>query len=191
MTAMLSEVGKRGYQETSVQAVLKLASTSRRAFYENFANKGDCFQAAYQAAADDLIDQMLAATRSSTTWHQQLQAALDSLLTFLDREPAIATALFVEVHAAGPQVAVQRIAVMRRLAKLVSPTQLDDGAESGTAVTADGVVGGIDSAIRTRLRDETGWGCRELLPELMYFVVLAFEGPEAAIAELERVGTSD
>ena len=133
---------------------------------------------------------MLEAARARATWKQRFRAALGSLLAFLDRESAIGVALLVEVHAAGPRAARKRIEVMRRLATLANPAAAEDSGDGTSTVTADGLVGGIDSAIRNRLRDQTGWECTELLPELMYFAVLAFEGPEAAVAELERVGAS-
>lgn len=197
--AMLLEAGDRGYDSTSVQRVLERAGTSRRAFYENFANKEECFLAAYRATGGDVIERMSIAASDQREWRLRLRAALDALLSFLDDEPAIAGALFIEVHAAGASAAHARIDLMRRMAALVSPSaatdrnegRLNGGDVGRSSMTADGVVGGIDSAIRNRLRDETGWSCSELLPELMYFAVLAYEGPEAAVAELDRVTSSN
>ena len=41
--AMIEAIATRGYRNTSVKHVIGLAGVSRRAFYEQFANKEDCF----------------------------------------------------------------------------------------------------------------------------------------------------
>src|SRR5262249_58606700 len=132
--------------------------------------KEECFLAAYEATVDDLMGRMKDAARAQPTWQARLSAALGALLDFLDREPTIGVAVLVEVHAAGPRAARRRIDVMRRLATLVGPA--DDGGDGRSTVTADGVVGGVDSASRRRLPDQTGCGGTGPLPELTYLTVL-------------------
>jgi AcrR family transcriptional regulator len=46
---MVESVYQRGYAGTSVAHVIALAGVSRRAFYEQFSNKEDCFLATYDA----------------------------------------------------------------------------------------------------------------------------------------------
>src|SRR5271169_4817733 len=41
--ALIEAVAHDGYQGTSVKQVIELAGVSRRSFYEQFANKEDCF----------------------------------------------------------------------------------------------------------------------------------------------------
>ena len=45
--AMVEAVALRGYERTSVKQVVGLAGVSRRSFYEQFANKQECFLATY------------------------------------------------------------------------------------------------------------------------------------------------
>ena len=47
--AMIEAVARGGYDETSVKQVIGLAGVSRRAFYEQFANKQECFLATFDA----------------------------------------------------------------------------------------------------------------------------------------------
>ena len=44
---MIEAVAERGYSRTTVAHVIGLAGVSRRAFYEQFANKEACFLATY------------------------------------------------------------------------------------------------------------------------------------------------
>jgi len=45
--AMIEAVHERGYPQTTVAHVIALAGVSRRAFYEQFDNKEECFLATY------------------------------------------------------------------------------------------------------------------------------------------------
>src|SRR3982750_1251953 len=45
--AMIEAVARHGYEVTTVADVIALAGGSRRAFYELFANKQDCFLATH------------------------------------------------------------------------------------------------------------------------------------------------
>jgi len=49
--AMVEAVASSGYQETSVKQVVALAGVSRRSFYEQFANKQECFLATFDLIA--------------------------------------------------------------------------------------------------------------------------------------------
>ena len=47
---MLEAVGAEGYERTSVRTVLDRTGVYRQAFYDNFADKDDCYLQAYDAA---------------------------------------------------------------------------------------------------------------------------------------------
>ena len=49
--AMIEAVAENGYERTSVKQVVGLAGVSRRSFYEQFANKQECFLATYDLIA--------------------------------------------------------------------------------------------------------------------------------------------
>ena len=49
--AMIEAVATNGYERTSVKQVVGLAGVSRRSFYEQFANKQECFLATFDVIA--------------------------------------------------------------------------------------------------------------------------------------------
>src|SRR2546428_6728494 len=57
--AMLETVAERGYEGTTVPDVVARARVSRNAFYEHFDDKTDCFIAACDEAAPDMLDRLL------------------------------------------------------------------------------------------------------------------------------------
>ena len=55
LAAMVQAVAEKGYARVAVADVIERAGVSRKTFYEQFANKEDCFLAAYDATVDDLL----------------------------------------------------------------------------------------------------------------------------------------
>src|ERR1700689_1983173 len=56
--AMVEAVASSGYQETSGKQVVALAGVSRRSFYEQFANKEECFLATFDLLAGRGVEQL-------------------------------------------------------------------------------------------------------------------------------------
>jgi len=96
------------------------------------------------------------------------------------------TALVVEARAACPAALVHRDELLDHFAACLDDNvrrELPEGA-TPAAISAAGVVGGIEALLYSRLnREETG-DLVELLPSLMYFAVLPYEGHDAAAEEL-------
>ena len=65
---MLRAASELGYRETNVQDVIERAGVSRPTFYEHFANKEDCFLAAFDTSAERLRDKVDAAAAQG--WRQ-------------------------------------------------------------------------------------------------------------------------
>src|ERR1700722_10630355 len=63
--AMIESVATHGYEETSVRHVIGLAGVSRRAFYEQFTNKEDCFMATFDLIVTRAVKRVNAAYQSS------------------------------------------------------------------------------------------------------------------------------
>ena len=63
IAAMLRAASELGYRDTNVQDVIERAGVSRPTFYEHFANKEDCFLAAFDTTAARLRESVGAAAR--------------------------------------------------------------------------------------------------------------------------------
>jgi AcrR family transcriptional regulator len=183
LESMLRICGESGYGPTTVQDVLERAGTSRRVFYEHYRSKEECFLAAYGAATEQLEARLTEASLPLTGWRERLHAALSSLLAFVDEEPGIARALIIEVHAAGPRALARRMETMGRCARALEAASSGAGNPARSAVSLEGVLGGIEHTVRAHLRAGDA-GASTLLPELMHFAVLSLIGPEAAEQEL-------
>ncbi|HET7121364.1 MAG TPA: TetR family transcriptional regulator [Solirubrobacterales bacterium] len=180
---MLEAVGAEGYERATVQAALDRAGVYRQAFYDSFDGKEDCYLQALDAGSEWVETEMRAASGGAVTWRQQLRGGLAGLLRFLDNEPDIGRALFVEVHAAGPRAVAKRTAAMERAAAQIDRGRAEsDG--SAPAISAEAVVAGILAVLHTRLAAGQTDDFARLLPELMYLAVLPYFGADEAAAEM-------
>jgi AcrR family transcriptional regulator len=186
LAAMLRATAQLGYRELSVQDVLERAGVSRPTFYEHFENKEDCFLAAFDTAATRLRERLEVAGGEGETWREHLRLALEELLRFVTDEPDAAMTLIVDARAACPPALLRRDQLLDHFASCLD-TQVREESPAGTqlsTIAAAGIVGGIEALLYSRLnRGETD-SIESLLPSLMYFAVLPYEGHAAASEEL-------
>jgi len=185
LDGMLEAVGAEGYEQTSVRTVLDRTGAYRQAFYDNFADKDDCYLKAFDAGVERVEALVLAAAASEETWVGALRAGLGALLDFFDAEPDVGRALVVEVHAAGGEALARRTAVMQRIVGFVDQAREEAGeSESPPAIAPEGIVAGIHAVVHSRLSTGAADGFRPLLPEFMYFAVLPYFGAEVASEQM-------
>lgn len=187
IVAMLNAVADLGYLETNVQDVIDRAGVSRPTFYEHFSNKEDCFLAAFDTSAERLRKKIHAAARKGgDVWRDRVRFGLEALLRFAMREPDTASTLIVEARAASATAVKRRVELLDDFARCLDEQarELLPGSDSHTVVTASGIVGGVESLLYSRLCKQEYDELEALLPSLMYFVVLPYEGHEAAAETL-------
>jgi AcrR family transcriptional regulator len=189
LAAMLRATAQLGYREVSVQDVLDRAGVSRPTFYEHFENKEACFLAAFDTAAARLRERLEAAAgaEGAESWRDRLRLSLEELLRFVTEEPDAAMSLIVDARAACPPALVRRDELLDHFASCIDTqvrAEAPSDAPAPSAIAAAGIVGGIEALLYSRLyRGETD-SLDSLLPSLMYFAVLPYEGHEAASEEL-------
>lgn len=184
--AMLTAAAELGYRDTNVQDVIDRAGVSRPTFYEHFANKEDCFLAAFDTSAARLRSKVdAAASQAGESWRDRLRGSLEALIEFALAEPQTARTLIVEARAASADAVMRRVELLEHFATCLDAEVrelLPPG--SFSEVTAAGVVGGVEALLYARLCKEDLDNLEQLLPSLMYFAVLPYEGHEAANEEL-------
>lgn len=183
IVAMLNAAADLGYLETNVQDVIDRAGVSRPTFYEHFSNKEDCFLAAFDVSAARLRKKLAAAAgEGGSVWRDRVRNALEALLRFAAREPDTARTMIVEARAASATAVRRRVELLDEFASCLESETRDlvTDPDSNPSVTASGIVGGIESLLYSRLCKHEYDQLESLLPSLMYFVVLPYEGHEAA-----------
>jgi|SRR5689334_3105146 len=191
LEAMLLVSGELGYERVSVKHVIERARASRATFYKNFEDREDCFAQAYRDASEWLYRRITGVARRQPSWREGLRAALAELLEFCANQPAIAKAVFVEVHAAGKQALAQRADLMERLSHALDGARREiSSRQAPPPVTSTFMVGAIDTLVCAKLMDDDAASAPEMLPGLLYFVVMQYFGEAAAWEEMTAAPVS-
>jgi AcrR family transcriptional regulator len=187
--AMIEAVSIHGYERTSVKHVIGLAGVSRRAFYEQFANKEDCFMETFDLIVNRTFRRVNAACRASDgSLEKRVRAGLSALVEELETNPKALRLVLIDALMAGSEGQLRlRRAMAAGEQLLASGFQAagGDGQLPGPLVRA--VVGGLRRAVFARLRDGR-FESRSSLSEEMLRWTLLFASP--AVEQLRARASS-
>jgi AcrR family transcriptional regulator/DNA-binding MarR family transcriptional regulator len=184
--ALCEVVAERGLAGGTVAHIVARAGVSRRTFYELFADREECFLAAFDQAVQVAVERVVPAFRGTGRWRERVRAGLIALLVFLDEEPELGALCVVHALGAGPEALARRARVVRTLAGAVDEGRQE--ARRGLApgpLTAEGVVGAVLAVLHTRLCQSASKPLTDLTGALMGMIVLPYLGSAAARRELE------
>lgn len=187
LAAAVDAVQDVGYAQMSVAQVIGRARVSRKTFYDIFADREDCFLAAFEQALSEAGNLAREAYERESGWREGVRSALTSLLIFMDEEPGLARLCVVEALAAGERVLERRAEMLDGLAELVDEGRLlASTTREPPELTAEGIVGGVFAVLHTRLLDGSEPPLTELLGPLMSMIVLPYLGARVASSEQSR-----
>lgn len=113
LRAMGHCVSERGYAETTIADVVRVARTSRTVFYRHFTDKEQCFLETYRKMTKVRIRASLAAAAQETHWQAKLDAGISAYFRWMAEHREAALATVVEVHAAGRPALMARSRALR------------------------------------------------------------------------------
>jgi AcrR family transcriptional regulator len=117
LAAISAAVAERGYARTAVADVLAGAGVSRKSFYEQFANKEDCFLAAYDLGVDRVLQAIDDAIATAADPAAAPAAGVHGYLASLVEHPDFARTFLIEALGAGPAALERRAVVHERFAE--------------------------------------------------------------------------
>ena len=187
LAAAVTAVDELGYADTTVADVTSRARVSRRTFYELFSNREECLAAVLEDVVALVRGEIAAASLGGLAWRERVRGGLWAILSFLDREPALARVCVVQSLRGGMEVLERREEILAGLARVVDEGRLE-GARGGgcTPLTAEGVVGAALAIVYARLLRGERKPLTGLLGELMGMIVLPYMGAAAARREQAR-----
>jgi AcrR family transcriptional regulator len=189
--ALAAVCAAKGYAEVTVRDITEHAGVSRHTFYELFSDKEQCFLATYDGVVHRLLDRVSAAYYSGDrSWPERISAAVRALVQSCADDPNLARLTMVEVLSAGPQALACRDAALRRFAVFFEPGRVALPADmESQQLLAQGVIGGLYEALYAQILDGQTERLPELLPDLVYCVLVPYLGhaPALAASEAERL----
>jgi TetR/AcrR family transcriptional regulator len=183
--AMVEAVVRGGYGETGVKQVTGLAGVSRRAFYEQFANREDCFVATFDMLAGRGIQRIRRAYLATDgPLQQRLGAAFRELEETAGEDRKAAALVAVEAHCAGRAgIARVRAATARGEQLLAGCFAQAPEARPLPAPIVRGIAGGLQGAVSAALRAAPAAREGELAEALLRFTLSFQREPVEGLAE--------
>jgi AcrR family transcriptional regulator len=167
---MIEAVAANGYEKTSVKQVIGLAGVSRRSFYEQFANKRDCFLATFDMLSRGGLrragDACLA---SDGQTEDRLRAVFGELARAIAVQPKAAGLVIVEAQRTGPA------GVMRLCQAIAGCEQMLRWSFEPSPLPAPvirGIAGGLHAAADAGLRDASARAASAPAEEMVRWTML-------------------
>ena len=128
IAAMAASIQEKGYRDTTVADVVRIARTSRRNFYEHFEDRDACFLALFDATNEAMMDEVAAAVHPDRPLDEQVDAAVDAYIDSVARKPALYASFVRELPGLGQAGADRGLATLERFAALLV-TLVESGRE--------------------------------------------------------------
>ena len=151
---MAEAVAEKGYARTAVADVIERAGVSRETFYEHFADKEDCFLAAYDTGVEALLEVMAEAVAGSRAGpEKRLDRVLSAYFAAIAAEPAFARTFLIEVYAVGPRALERRVELQQRFVAMVAEIFGLESASHGSSerFACEALVAAISSLVTSRV----------------------------------------
>jgi AcrR family transcriptional regulator len=189
--AMLEAIGEKGYVATTVSDVVGRAGVSRKAFYQHFANKEECFLATYDTIAKEARRRVARAFRDAEGRPDRLEVAIRAVFEAAMENPDAMRLAITEIIAVGPagierrERAIIEYAQLIREGLLTSPGSSADAATALPDTTLRAMVGGLNRVLVACLYGSRRTKPLELVPELARWISTYHPLPEAFAANLK------
>jgi AcrR family transcriptional regulator len=179
--AMIEAAAANGYESTSVRQLVSLAGVSRRSFYEQFANKEDCFLATFDLLAGRGVRRMSGAyAAASGDLEDRLGATFREFAELAATRRKAAVLVIVEAQTAGPAALLRLRRATAVCERLLSRSFIEcPGASPLPAPIVRAIAGGLHAAMWRclRERDPTAGGS-DIAEEMLHWTLL-FQSPVA------------
>jgi AcrR family transcriptional regulator len=119
IAAMAASIEQKGYRDTTVADVVRIARTSRRNFYEHFADRDACFLALFDATNDAMMQQIAGAVEPDQPLSQQVDNAVDAYIGNVVAQPALYSSFVRELPGLGQPGSERAQATLERFAEML------------------------------------------------------------------------
>jgi len=178
LRALAAIVAEKGYKETKVAEVVKLAATSQRVFYGHFESKEEAFLAALDSGSAQMLGTVLPAFRRAKSWEESVRAAYEAMFAFGIEEPEYTRLGAVEMYTVGRKALQTRDRVMEGLEVLLTPGY--ERAPDTPPIAAEAIGGAIYALIHDQVKRHGPETLPELAPLATYMTLSPFIGAEEA-----------
>jgi len=119
LDALAASIAEVGYPATTVADIVQRARTSRRTFYDHFADREACLVALLTAINRQAIQAISAGVDTSAPWEMQIRQAVESWIVFARAHGEVMLIWIRESPAFGPAARQLKLEVTEAYIKLI------------------------------------------------------------------------
>lgn len=191
LRAMLQELAENGYRDTSVERARELAGVTTAEFQLEFADKDACLFAAYDELTEQVFTIASAGCESTDPWPDRVRLGLETLLRELAAHPEMARAVTRSFPGIRPAAYERYVELLSRFVPLMEEgrrySEVDEELPGEVELLAVGaaeaiIFGEVDAGRAARLP--------EMMPEILFSVLVPFMGPDRAADEMRNAAAA-
>ncbi|HXS34582.1 MAG TPA: TetR/AcrR family transcriptional regulator [Solirubrobacterales bacterium] len=194
LEALPHAVADHGFEGTTVEHIVKLGQVRRNSFYEQFADKRDCFAAAYEIAQERLLGVLTFQCYTRSGLANRVDAALGAGLRLLGANPSLARLVVIEAPAAGEEIATRHQQWLDRYGRLLQLAAVGSSdVASPRPALESAILGAIVSRIKQLILAGETAELPGICPELVRLTLAYYGSPEPPLlvsAGAEGAGSS-
>jgi AcrR family transcriptional regulator len=184
--AMVAVSAEKGYAETTVGGLIRVAGVSRTTFYKYFEDKEACFLTTLEVLVAGIVGITRSQLRSEESWQQRAGQGMETFMQLLVTQPDSARLCVVEADAAGPRAR----AVVDRAAKefeaMVASVFEELPEQRGMPPEmVRAMVGAARKIMQTRLHRRTEGELLEMVPALIE-LAFRYKPPPGPLSDRSR-----
>jgi AcrR family transcriptional regulator len=189
LAALPCAVAENGFDQTTVEDIVRLAQVRRSSFYEQFADKRECFATAYEIAQERLLGVLTYRCYTRSGPVERVGTALKAGLDLLATEPCVAHLTVIEAPSAGEAIATRHQEWLDRYGRLLQLAVVGTpDATKPRPALEPAIVGAIVSRIKQMVLSGEARNLRSLQPELTQLTLSFFDLAEPSTAALSSSG---
>jgi len=191
LRAMLEELVEVGYGDASVERAREAAGVSAAEFEAEFEGKDDCLFAAYDCLTERVVATASGDCDQTGPWPARVRSGLEALLQAVAAYPALATALTRSFPGIRPAAYQRYVDLLSRFEPFMREGREYSGLEEElpgevellAVGAAEAIIfGEVDAGRASRLP--------QMLPEILFSVLVPFMGPDRAADEMRSAALS-
>lgn len=184
--ATVAVAATKGYGETTVADLTRVAGVSRTTFYKYFDDKEECFLATLEVLVQGVVAITANRLQTDAGWEQRAEEGIRAFMQLLVAQPDAARLCVVEADAAGPKARAIVDAAVVEFEAMVSGVFEELPEQRGmppALVTA--MVGAIRKIMQTRLHRREEDELLEMVPKLVE-LALTYRPPPGPLPDRPR-----
>ena len=189
--AMLAELADNGYREASVERALSASGSSRAEFEAEFGGKDECLLAAYDQLVARVLQQASESCEAGGQWPQRVRGGLAAVLEAFAAEPEMARVMVRSFPGVRPSFYERYVDLLEGFLPLMREGREFSGLEQELPGEVELLaVGAAESIIFGELDAGRAAKLPDLMPEILFSILVPFIGPDRAADEMNNAAAA-